>query len=279
MFDNQKMENSKIVCNQAYEEIDESIVKIETMEPEQNFDPGNVGVNLLGGVLSAEENNSNTTAKPKRRSRRKKLQSSATSTLRKERFRPIQPKPLQSGSSILRHKFGLSPMMNMSALASNRIIVPNTVSMKEKIRYVTPSDISNKTNNCIKLDNSKNINNLNNSNTINNTNNSDTVSILPVTEKNKIVKAGDSNTIANNNCNNNNDNNINNSSSSKDLHTIKTISKSHKNSIELFFESMAQTVLNLPNEVQADIKMQICKIVTMAEIRYCELQAKSKTEK
>jgi len=58
----------------------------------------------------------------------------------------------------------------------------------------------------------------------------------------------------------------------------KTISKSNKSSIELFFESMAQTVLNLPNEVQADIKMQICKIVTKAEIEFCGSQVKRKTK-
>ncbi|XP_053970857.1 uncharacterized protein LOC128872312 isoform X2 [Hylaeus volcanicus] len=41
-----------------------------------------------------------------------------------------------------------------------------------------------------------------------------------------------------------------------------------KSSIELFFDSMAQTVKRLPSKVQADIKMNICKIVTEAELRY-----------
>jgi len=41
-----------------------------------------------------------------------------------------------------------------------------------------------------------------------------------------------------------------------------------KSSIELFFDSMAQTVKKLPPKAQADIKMNICKIVTEAEIRY-----------
>ncbi|XP_015605714.1 uncharacterized protein LOC107272755 [Cephus cinctus] len=41
-----------------------------------------------------------------------------------------------------------------------------------------------------------------------------------------------------------------------------------KSSIELFFNSMAQTVKKLPAKVQADIKMEICKIVTEAEVRY-----------
>ncbi|XP_076170336.1 uncharacterized protein LOC143148187 [Ptiloglossa arizonensis] len=41
-----------------------------------------------------------------------------------------------------------------------------------------------------------------------------------------------------------------------------------KSSIELFFDSMAQTVKRLPSKAQADIKMNICKIVTEAELRY-----------
>lgn len=41
-----------------------------------------------------------------------------------------------------------------------------------------------------------------------------------------------------------------------------------KNSVELFFESMAKTVLNLPTQVQAEIKMEICKVISMAEIKY-----------
>ncbi|XP_015605721.1 uncharacterized protein LOC107272758 [Cephus cinctus] len=41
-----------------------------------------------------------------------------------------------------------------------------------------------------------------------------------------------------------------------------------KDSIELFFDSMAQTVLSLPMHVQAKIKMDICRLVTMAEIEH-----------
>lgn len=39
-------------------------------------------------------------------------------------------------------------------------------------------------------------------------------------------------------------------------------------SIELFFDSMAQTVKKLPPKAQADIKMHICKLVTEAEVQY-----------
>nr|KAF7430014.1 hypothetical protein H0235_006412 [Vespula pensylvanica] len=48
-----------------------------------------------------------------------------------------------------------------------------------------------------------------------------------------------------------------------------------KSSIELFFESMAQTVLSLPMHVQAEIKMEICKLVTKAEIEYSLAQSKN----
>lgn len=41
-----------------------------------------------------------------------------------------------------------------------------------------------------------------------------------------------------------------------------------KSSIELFFDSMAQTVKKLPPKAQADIKMNICKIVTETEVQY-----------
>ncbi|KAG7187895.1 hypothetical protein KM043_013864 [Ampulex compressa] len=41
-----------------------------------------------------------------------------------------------------------------------------------------------------------------------------------------------------------------------------------KSGIELFFDSMAQTVKRLPPKAQADIKMDICRIVTEAEVRY-----------
>lgn len=45
-------------------------------------------------------------------------------------------------------------------------------------------------------------------------------------------------------------------------------SPTYKSSLELFFESMAQSVKRLPRKVQADIKMEICKIVTEAELKY-----------
>ncbi|XP_046488166.1 uncharacterized protein [Neodiprion pinetum] len=47
--------------------------------------------------------------------------------------------------------------------------------------------------------------------------------------------------------------------------------RSSTSSVELFFESMAQTVMNLPMRAQAEIKMEICKLVTRAEIKYSQV--------
>ena len=56
----------------------------------------------------------------------------------------------------------------------------------------------------------------------------------------------------------------------------KVQTRTPKSSVELFFESMAKTVLNLPIHIQAEIKMEICKVVTMAEIKYLsEIQSKN----
>lgn len=247
MCNNQKMEdNGKVVCNEALEEIDQNIFKVELMNREQNFDVETSTIDLVSPI---EEHN--TTVLPKRRGRRSKklidltkLQSStskqsySTTDLKlelwKDRFRPIRPKPLLSlGASPLKHKsYGIPSTMNMPISTSN-VTVPN----KDNIL-----DNSNKTNQCFRADND------------------DTGNIMPPIEECKINKNVNAN--------------LNTIIDDKDLCSTKTISISHKSSIELFFASMAQTVLNLPREVQADIKMQICKIVTMAEVKYSGLQIK-----
>lgn len=243
MCNNQKMEdNDKVVCNEALEEIDQNIVKVELMKCEQNFDTETLAVDLTPPMEQY-----NTTVLPKRRGRRSKkslelakLQSSTLNYstdlklgLWKERFRPIRPKPLPSSASPLKHKsLGISSTLNMPTLTPNV-----TVPIKDKTLN-SPS----KTNNCIKADND------------------DTESTTPTIKECKINK--------------NINANLHIMGNSRGLRNTKTTSISHKNSIELFFASMAQTVLNLPREVQADIKMQICKIVTMAEVKYSGLQIK-----
>ena len=54
--------------------------------------------------------------------------------------------------------------------------------------------------------------------------------------------------------------------------------KESKSSLELFFDSMAQTVKKLPTKVQADIKMNICRIVTEAEVRFSNRLLENKDE-
>lgn len=287
--------DNKIVWEKTCKEIDQSIVKVELTDPEQRSE--NIDLNFVE-VPSMEGYHSNIPITPRRRKKccrrpmiLPKHKTHKTDLILKEkRFRPIRPKPLQSSSSILhRQRFEL-PVVNMTTLP-NHVFVPNTM-IKENIQYVTPTNVSNEINNCIGLNssnvNNSDINNSNvvdsniniiNSNTIQGSENSNIVNIQSVTEENKIDKTVETqnSTTMNSNCNNNsnssNSNNNNNSNDSNsncnELYNIKATSKSHKNSIELFFESMAQTVLNFPNEVQADIKMQICKIVTEAEIRYC----------
>lgn len=282
------------ICEKTYKEIDESIVKVELMEPEQNSE--NVNLNFVE-VPSMNVYHSNVTAVPKRK--RKRYKNARLHNLKKKHF---HPKPLQPTSLILRHQFEL-PMMNMTTSPSNHVL--NTMPIQKNIQFVTPTNVSNEMNSYIESNNSNNFNNINNSNvvgsnmnivnsnTINDNHNSNTANIQSVTEENKIDETVEiQNSItANNDCNNDNnissnsninDNSTSNSDCSKYLSIIKNTSKSHKNSIELFFESMAQTVLNLPNEMQADIKMQICKIVTEAEIQYYnhyhKSQAKSMTK-
>ncbi|KAL6444665.1 hypothetical protein ACFW04_002035 [Cataglyphis niger] len=235
--------NCKVNCDKALEEIDQNIVKVE-LKCEQNFDTETVAVNLSPSV---EEY----IVLPKRRGRRRKtsldlikLQSSklnySTANLKsglwKDRFRPIQPKPSPSKSL----PFGASPLKHKSfgiSSPSNMSILTSNVSEPSKDKTL---DSPSKTNHCIKI------------------NNVDTRGIISTIKECKINKNANLNTVA----------------SSKDLHNTKITSISHQSSIELFFASMAQTVLNLPREVQADIKMQICKIVTMAEIKYSGLQIK-----
>ncbi|XP_070156337.1 uncharacterized protein [Polyergus mexicanus] len=251
MCNNQKMEhNGKVICNEALEEIDQNIVKVELMKCEENFDTETLAVDLSPPI---EEYN--TTVLPKRRGRRRKtsldfikLQSStsklnySTTDLKfglwKDRFRPIRPKPsppksLPFSIPSLKHKsFGMSSSSNIP------ILTPN-VNVPSKNKTL---DSPSKTNHCIRIDNN------------------DTESIISTTKECKVNKNVNAN--------------LNTMASSKGLHNTKITSISHKSSIELFFASMAQTVLNLPREVQADIKMQICKIVTMAEVKYSGLQIK-----
>lgn len=59
--------------------------------------------------------------------------------------------------------------------------------------------------------------------------------------------------------------------------SVEDDEKLMKSSLELFFDSMAQTVKKLPSKAQADIKLDICRIVTEAETRFSKnIQGKNK---
>lgn len=45
--------------------------------------------------------------------------------------------------------------------------------------------------------------------------------------------------------------------------------------IDIFFQSMSHSVLQLPLQIQAKIKMDICKLISMAEIKYCKEQSEN----
>nr|XP_012223596.1 PREDICTED: uncharacterized protein LOC105672905 [Linepithema humile]XP_012223597.1 PREDICTED: uncharacterized protein LOC105672905 [Linepithema humile] len=242
------MEDNEMTYDETFEEIDQSIIK-KSPKIEDYIETENLKIHP---VVMKEEYRP-----PKRgrgRPRKKRLdvktQSSTTSKvnystvdselgLKKVRYRPIRPKPFPPGASLLRHKmFGTPLMLNMSTLTSNRVIV--TVPSKDKTQNITLNDLSKTT-----------------------VDNNDRSTISKESKTNE--KAIENSNIKIN--------------TEKGLRKAKTVSHLPcKSSIELFFESMAQTVLNLPTEVQADIKMKICKLVTMAEMKYCGSHVKSKTD-
>lgn len=158
------------------------------------------------------------------------------------KYRPIWPKPYQP-SLLNRPKIvGLPSTMNVPALnPASRIIVTTTLPSKEKNQEFTVLEKpSKRTRNYSKST----------------TGNSNGLKLLTKengNEKNYSKSTG---------------------TSRKDFNFVKMQDRNNKGSIELFFESMAQTVLSLPMHVQAEIKMEICKLVTMAEIKYSSTQSK-----
>ncbi|XP_044018729.1 uncharacterized protein LOC122859320 [Aphidius gifuensis] len=105
----------------------------------------------------------------------------------------------------------------------------------------------------IEIQSSKNIK-IHNDNNVNETN--DNVcqnNTMPIIIETRTVD--DTNNII---CQNNDDEN-----------TLSLMVKSQpKTSLELFFDSMAQTVKTLPPKAQAEIKLNVCRIVTAAETKY-----------
>ncbi|XP_011876162.1 PREDICTED: homeobox protein 4-like [Vollenhovia emeryi] len=194
--------------------------------------------------------------------------------------------PIRPRISVPRQKFKL-PIIN--ALEPNTVLVSGSGMLIKK--NITPSNVPKEMKNYVRSSSSNNIivnsnideSNVNNSNKVNKkikilnfyhcdtSNNSGNDNIVnPTTEEkiDKTVRIQNSNSKANNKSNNINSNNTNNSSNSsnrecsKNLCSIEVKSQSSKNNIESFFESMAKTVSNLPNEIQEDIKTLVTQIVT-----------------
>lgn len=235
------MENKdKAVCNETLEEINQNTVKVKMMKYEQNFDTETLTVNLTPPIEGY-----NTTVLPKRRGRRSKKSLDLTK--------------LQSSTSKLNYstgdlKLGLwkdrfrpirpKPLLLGAPLRHKSFGIPSMPTLTSNVTVPSKNKILDnfsKTNHCIRADNGN------------------TGNIMPTIKECKIKNVNT---------------NLSTMTNGKGLRRTRTTSISHKSSIELFFASMAQTVLNLPREVQADIKMQICKIVTMAEIKYSGLQIK-----
>lgn len=240
----QKMEDNKEVArSKTFREMDQNIVKKSSKNKNQEANKS---------IPVKEENpvQKRGRGRPRKNYLDVKTQSSTTSTskvnsltldsnlgLKNIRYRPIRPKPFPT-AALLRHKLFETPvMLNMSTLTSNRVIV--TVPNKDKTQN-TALDNSSKT-----------------------TASSNVIKSIISKESKTNERPVENASIQMN--------------TGKSLHKATYLSKSNtisnspnKSSIELFFESMAQTVVNLPMEIQAEIKMKICKLVTMAEMKYCE---------
>lgn len=159
----------------------------------------------------------------------------ALDTTQKNRFIPIRPKPYPS-ALIIKQQTSEDLSGTSVPVLPHHIIV--TIPSKDKTQYIFPNVSLNK--------------NINNDKTIKL--NGDTKNVPAKTRvqiNEKVIKKSIS------------------TATNKVVHNVNKASPvSSKDSIELFFESMAQSVLNLPQKVQANIKMKICQVVTMAEIKY-----------
>ncbi|XP_043477976.1 uncharacterized protein LOC122508592 [Leptopilina heterotoma] len=174
------------------------------------------------------------------------------------KYRPIRPKPSSQLNSVTRtNKLqSLTPIVNFNPTSGFIVAAPSTTVIKKEKgheTYVAASPVNNKlttyskmmTNGASGLIGTKD-------NLLSTTPNTTTT-----TAASSILSLSPQNELQNGN------------NKTKTRHMIP------KNSVELFFESMAKTVLNLPTHVQAEIKMEICRVVTMAEIKYLSEEVKN----
>lgn len=238
-------DSKKIISSGTFKEIDKTNIETGSLEINQ------VSGHLQGNLIAATKKY---VMMPKRRGRprKNKLETKQSpikktidnvkidheSGLRRDRFRPIRPKPVSSAALVSKSKLlEMSSTLNIPTLLSNRFIFTTSLLDKNKSQHVSSLDNGAKKKNHRMDDNG-------------------VESVAPIVRERNVCETRtdkNSNTIT-----------INNS-----LSNVRSTTNSQKDSVELFFESMAQTVLNLPTEVQADIKMQICKIITNAEMKYC----------
>lgn len=197
------------------------------------------------------------------------IQSTSSSSLEKKvtpnefklrpKYRPIRPKPSSQLNSVTRtNKLqSLTPIVNFNPTSGFIVAAPSTTVIKKEKgheTYVAASPVNSKQLSTYSKMMTNGASGLigNNDNLLSTTANTTTAgaasSILSLSPQNELQ---------------------NGNNKTKTRHMIP------KNSVELFFESMAKTVLNLPTHVQAEIKMEICRVVTMAEIKYLSEEVKN----
>lgn len=252
-------DNDETVCDKMFEEIDVP-VKIEPHSIQQIEEDSMTYYNLnieSPKVPTMEECHPIVSKARRGRGSKRSLETKSQATILKPnysttaepmlglKYRPIRPKP--APSNISKNKlFEISSTINESAL--NSLVATTSTADKDGIRDVTVvSDNSDgKTINYIKHIVNSNIG-----------------SIAAVTKEinddTSMMESSDTMTA----------------NKKKSCNSVAPARS--KSSIELFFESMAQAVMNLPMEIQAEIKMEICRLVTMAEIKYCGAQSEHKT--
>lgn len=255
-------DNDEIVTSDAFEEIDECFVKIEPqIDLNQEETTANYfDFNLEDEFLEMEESKLRRSKRIKQtKSSNAKLQSrvfkpqprvfnptTVEQNLR-SKYRPIRPKPCATSDKLYTSKnklLGISSALNMSPLSPPSRIIVTSISGKNKIQDVTVLDSTSSRETCNYI---KSVNGIP---TLTKETNNDKNRI----EYPKVITVG------------------------QDQRNAKILSKSpKKNSIEMFFDSMAQAVSKLPVQMQAEIKMEICKLVTMAEINHYGSQLRYKT--
>lgn len=246
-------DNDEIVASDAFEEVDECSIKIEQQvnQKQEGTAAKYFNFNLEVSDLLETGNSKLRRSKRIKKSTDTKLLSQVymlkphNSTAEQNlgsKYRPIRPKPYTTSDKAYTSKnklLGISPALNMSALSSSNRFIVTSIPSKGKIQDVTVLDgtSSNETSSYIKSLNG----------------------IPTLTKEINDNKNGTGSNVT---------------AIGQNQRIAKILNKRPKRSIELFFDSMAQTVSKLPAYIQAEIKMEICKLVTKAEISHYGSQSR-----